>query len=91
MSDGPDGGWSVERVRAVTARVGVALKAVDPDGSAHLASAVGLESGDAEALLVMRSALIATRSQWEALEAKTLVSAARAAIAAGKRLAIDLA
>jgi uncharacterized membrane protein len=90
MVVGPVGEWSVERIRTVTARVGSALEAIDPSGSADLVTAARLDSGDAEALLAMRSALVSTRSRWETSALEALVTEARGAIAAGKRLAIDL-
>lgn len=82
--------WTIARIRAVTLRVAAALVAADAADADRLSDAAGAVAGDAEALLLMRSALIATRATWEALPAGSLVDEAKRAVAAGKRLSIDL-
>lgn len=85
-----DSRWSLERVRNVTLRTAAALAAIDPANAERLEAAAGVTATDAEALLLMRSALIVSRGSWESMASPALVGEARAAVAAGKRLAIDL-
>ncbi len=90
MSTAADPEWSLDRIRTVTLRVAAALVSVDPSSAERLEAAAGAEVGEAEALLLMRSALITSRASWETLDAGSLVAEARGAVAAGKRLAIGL-
>lgn len=90
MSDAISSEWSVERVRSITVRIAASLADSDDPASQELAAAAALDTVDAESLLVMRSALVATRPAWEALEVPELVTQGRDALAAGKRLAIEL-
>lgn len=89
MNEDTAAGWSIERVRTVTLRMGAALESRDPVASQQLAAAAGEGAIPAESLLLMRSALISTRAAWESLETSDLVEEGKAAIAAGKRLAIE--
>lgn len=90
MGDGTEMEWSLDRLRTVTLRIAAALVSADPSGAEHLEDAAAAAVGDAEALLLMRSALIASRASWETLPAMALVAEGRGAIAAGKRLSIEL-
>jgi len=90
MVDNSPGDWSVGRFRTVTAGLASAVASLDPAASDELDAAARADVGPAEALLVMRSALVATRATWERLESESLRDEARRALAAGKRLAIEL-
>ena len=90
MGDETELVWTVGRIRTVTLRIAAALVSIDPSSAEQLEAAAGAAVGGAEALLLMRSALITSRTSWEALPAAALVHEARQAVAVGKRLSIDL-
>jgi hypothetical protein len=58
--------------------------------SRSLRDALRVDGPVPEQLLVIRSALVATRNRWEDLSDREAVAAGRRALAVAKRLAIDL-
>lgn len=81
----------VATVRDATTALSEALSAAGAgDESSRLRDAARFHGPVAEQVLVMRSALVATRNRWEALADGSAVAAGRRALAAAKRLAIDL-
>lgn len=81
---------TLEDLCAAAMRLSSALEAAgDEAAGAILRGAVEAPAEPAELLLLVRSALVRTRPQWEALDG-SLVAEARAAVAAGKRLAIEM-
>ena len=87
---GADAAFTVEQLRAVTRDVATALEASGSSAAAGLLrSAAGSATHPAEATLFMREALVGTRDRWEELPAE-MSTAASAALAAAKRLAISL-
>lgn len=82
--------WTVDRIRSVVLRLAAGLADADPEAAAHLQTSADAGSSGAERLLILRSALITTRSAWEAIDEADVVADARQALAAGKRLAISM-
>jgi len=88
---GASGSITVDDVRRLASAVASALRANGrPAEASVLHDAVSAVVTDAESLLVLRSALVATRTSWEALPDVALVANAKGTLAAAKRLAIDL-
>lgn len=89
MEDAP--AVDVAAVRQVAATLVGALEIAGArEESARLAEAVRHDGPGPEQLLVLRSALVATRNRWEELADRDAVVAGRRVLAAAKRLAIDL-
>ncbi len=83
-----DGVASVGEVREVVVGLAAALGARGFDReAARLEEAAGFSGEEAEGLLVMREALVVTRSEWVELPKGVT---ARTALAAAKRIAIEL-
>lgn len=82
---------TLAEMRQTTRNVAAALESAgSAEHAARLREAIRSHGSDAEDLLTMRSALVATRNRWEGLAEPALVASARRALGAAKRLAIDL-
>ena len=84
------GSMTIDSLRAIVRSVAAELRSKGRDTSAdRLQSAADLDSSHAEQVLVMREAMIRTRSDWSALDVASRVRAAHA-LEAAKGLAIEL-
>lgn len=82
---------TLEDLCAVAVRLSAALDAAgDKEAGAILRAAAEAPAEPVERLLAVRSGLVRTRPLWEGLADGSLVVEARAAVAAGKRLAIEM-
>lgn len=87
---GTSGSMTIDSLRAMVRAVVAELRSKGRVTSADLLqAAVDLESSNAEAVLVMREAMIRTRSDWAAPDVSSRHQAARA-LEAAKRFAIEL-
>ena len=66
-----------------------ALDSADAAAASILRSARGEEAAEPEELLILRSALVSTRNQWERLPDEALVASARETLAAAKSYSIE--
>lgn len=81
---------TVGSLRTIVTTVAVELRSKGRTASAdRLQAAANLESSPAEEVLVMREAMVRTRSDWGTADVESRRVAARAIIAA-KRLALEL-
>jgi hypothetical protein len=81
----------IESIRDVAVEIAVALRDGGAVAEANMIdAAAALGGAPPEQLLELRSALVGTRNRWERLEDRTLVRDGGRALAAAKRLSIDL-
>ncbi len=87
---GTSGSMAIDSLRATVLAVAAELRSKGRvTGADLLQAAADLESSNAEAVLVMREAMIRTRSDWAAPDVSSRHQAART-LEAAKRFAIEL-